>query len=178
MLYYGRYVRNESFVGFSGIVMLYAMLRHLEVGGKKYLLLLAGALALHFTSKETAFIYTAQALLYLAIYFIAQVTRHPWKNAEKDYRSFIIALGIAVLFGGLTIGYGLFIRDTSITRRDRDRHAKRPRRDGSASGHARSWFYFPNIDHPRPGCFRSTHLCRCILNSRIYMGKNSQRTLV
>ncbi len=113
MLYYGRYVRNESFVGFSGVVMLYAILRHLEVGGKKYLLLLAGALALHYTSKETAFIYTAQALLYLAIYFIAQVTRRPWKNAEKDYRSFIIALGIAVLFGGLTIGYGLFIRDTS-----------------------------------------------------------------
>ncbi len=113
MLFYGRYVRNEAFVGFSGIVMLYAILRHLEVGGKKYLLLLAGSLVLHYTSKETAFIYTAQALLYLAIYFIAQVTRRPWKNAEKDYRSFIIALSIAVLFGGLTVGYGLFIRDTS-----------------------------------------------------------------
>ena len=83
MLYYGRYVRNESFVGFSGVVMLYAMLRHLEVGGKKYLFLLAGALALHFTSKETAFIYTAQALIYLAIYFIAQVTRRPWRGRRK-----------------------------------------------------------------------------------------------
>jgi predicted membrane-bound mannosyltransferase len=113
MLYYGRYVRNESFVGLSGIIMLYAMLRHLEVGGKKYLLLLAGALSLHYLTKETSFIYTAQALLYLAIYFIAQVTRRPWKNAEKDYRSFIIALGITVLFAGLTVGYGLFIRDTS-----------------------------------------------------------------
>jgi uncharacterized protein (TIGR03663 family) len=112
MLYYGRYVRNESFVGLSGILMLYAILRHLEVGGKKYLLLLAGALALHFTTKETAFIYTAQALLFLAVYFIAQVTRRPWKDAEKYYRSFIIALGIAVLFSGLAIGYGLFIRDT------------------------------------------------------------------
>jgi uncharacterized protein (TIGR03663 family) len=113
MLYYGRYVRNESFVGLSGIIMLYAMLRHLEVGGKKNLLLLAGALSLHYLTKETSFIYTAQALLYLAIYFIAQVTRRPWKNAEKDYRSFIIALGITVLFAGLTVGYGLFIRDTS-----------------------------------------------------------------
>ncbi len=113
MLYYGRYVRNESFVGFSGILMLYTMLRHLEVGGKKYLLMLAAALALHFTSKETSFIYTAQALLFLAIYFIAQVTRRPWKDAEKDYRSFIIALGVAVLFAGLSVGYGLYIRDTS-----------------------------------------------------------------
>jgi uncharacterized protein (TIGR03663 family) len=113
MLYYGRYVRNESFVGLSGIITLYAILRHLEVGGKKYLLLLSGALALHYLTKETSFIYTAQALLYLAIYFIAQVTRRPWKNAEKDYRSFIIALGVTVLFAGLTTGYGLFIRDTS-----------------------------------------------------------------
>lgn len=113
MLYYGRYVRNESFVGFSGLVMLYAMLRHLEVGGRKYLFLMAGALALHFTTKETAFIYTAQALLYLAIYFIAQVTRRPWRDAEKEYRTFIIALGVTVLLAGATVGYGLYSRDTS-----------------------------------------------------------------
>ncbi len=113
MLYYGRYVRNESFVGFSGIVMLYAMLRHLEVGGKKYLFLMAAALALHFLSKETAFIYTAQALLYLAIYFIVQVTRRPWKDAEKDYRTFIIALGVTVLLAGATVGYGLYARETA-----------------------------------------------------------------
>ena len=114
MLYYGRYVRNESFVGFSGVVMLYAMLRHLEVGGKKYLFLLAGALALHFTTKETSFIYAAQALIYLAIYFIAQVTRRPWKDAEKEYRSFIIALVVTVLLAGAAVGYGLYTRDAGI----------------------------------------------------------------
>lgn len=113
MLYYGRYVRNESFVGFSGIVMLYAMLRHLEVGGKKYLFLLAGALAIHFTSKETAFIYTAQALLFLALYFIAKVTRPPWRDAEKEYRSFIVALGITALLAGATVVYGLYSRESS-----------------------------------------------------------------
>ena len=102
MLYYGRYVRNESFVGLSGILMLYAMLRHLEVGGKKYLLLLAGALCLHFTTKETSFIYTAEALIYLAVYFIVQVTRRPWKDAERDDGSFIISLGIAVFLVGFT----------------------------------------------------------------------------
>lgn len=106
MLYYGRYVRNESFVGFSGIVMLYAILRHLEVGGKKYLYILAAALALHFTSKETSFIYTAQALLFLAFYFIAQVTKRKWENAENDYRYFIIALAITVLFASIALTYG------------------------------------------------------------------------
>lgn len=111
MLYYGRYVRNESFVGFSGIVMLYAILRHLEVGGKKYLYILAAALMLHFTAKETSFIYTAQALVYLAIYFIAQVSRTPWRGAAGDYRSFIISLCITILLAGATAGYGLYTRD-------------------------------------------------------------------
>ena len=82
MLYYGRYVRNESFAGFSGIVMLYAILRHLEAGGKKYLYLLAAAWVLHFTAKETAYIYAAEALLFLAVYFLAQVTRKPWTGYE------------------------------------------------------------------------------------------------
>lgn len=114
MLYYGRYVRNESDIGFSGIVMLYAVLRHLEVGGKKYLFLLAAALALHFTSKATSFIYTAQALIYLAVYFTAQITRRPWKDAEKEYRSFIIALVVTVLLAGSAVGYGLYTRDAGI----------------------------------------------------------------
>ncbi|HNB36860.1 MAG TPA: TIGR03663 family protein [Anaerolineales bacterium] len=108
MLYYGRYVRNESFVGFSGIVMLYAILRHFEVGGRKYLYILAGALALHFTSKETSFIYTAQALLYLAFYFIIQVTRRPWKNAQNEYRTFIIMLCATILLAGLALGIGMY----------------------------------------------------------------------
>jgi predicted membrane-bound mannosyltransferase/DNA-binding beta-propeller fold protein YncE len=100
MLYYGRYVRNESFAGLSGIVMLYVMLRYLEAGEKKYLFMLSAALVLHFTAKETAFIYAAQALLYLLIYFIARITRKPWKGHENDYRAFIIAVAIAVLLAG------------------------------------------------------------------------------
>jgi predicted membrane-bound mannosyltransferase/DNA-binding beta-propeller fold protein YncE len=111
MLYYGRYVRNESYVGFSGLLMLYAILRHLEIGGKKYLFMLAAALALHFTAKETSFIYTAQALIFLAIYFLAQVTRRSWKNAENEYRAFIIALSLTVLLVTAAAGYGLYTRD-------------------------------------------------------------------
>ncbi|NJN79715.1 MAG: TIGR03663 family protein [Anaerolineales bacterium] len=113
MLYYGRYVRNEAFVGFSGIVMLYAILRHLEVGGKKYLFLLAGTLALHFTSKETSFIYTAQALLFLGFYFILQVTKRKWSNAESDYRVFIIALSVTVLLASVAVGAYLYTHEES-----------------------------------------------------------------
>lgn len=105
MLYYGRYVRNESYAGLSGIIMLYVMLRYLEAGEKKYLYMLAAALVLHFTAKETAFIYAAQALLYLLIYFIARVTRKPWKGHESEYRGFIISVAFAILL----VGSGLAI---------------------------------------------------------------------
>jgi len=111
MLYYSRYVRNESFTGLSGVLMLYAALRHLESGGRKYLYLYVAALVLHFTTKETAFIYAAQALLYFAVYFIAQVTRRRWEGREFDYRAFLIAFAVAVLFIASAVGYGLYTRD-------------------------------------------------------------------
>ncbi|MCJ7724135.1 MAG: glycosyltransferase family 39 protein, partial [Anaerolineales bacterium] len=68
MLFYGRYVRNEVYCGLFGILLLYSILRYLESGKKRYLYLLTTALVLNFTAKETAYIYTAQALLFLAIY--------------------------------------------------------------------------------------------------------------
>jgi predicted membrane-bound mannosyltransferase/DNA-binding beta-propeller fold protein YncE len=113
MLFYGRYVRNESFVGFSGIVLLYAMLRHLEVGGKKYLYMIALAQVLHFATKETAFIYSAQAWLFMVIYFIARITRKPWDGKEKEYRTFIITLAIAILLAGFAAGYGIYAHDSA-----------------------------------------------------------------
>jgi len=103
MLYYSRYVRNESFVAFSGVVMLYATLRYLETAKPKYLYFFAAALCLHFTSKETSYIYVAQILLYLAIYFIARVTHRPWTHNPSDYRAFVVTLIIGLVLGGLTV---------------------------------------------------------------------------
>jgi predicted membrane-bound mannosyltransferase/sugar lactone lactonase YvrE len=110
MLYYGRYVRNEAYAGFAGILMLYAILRYLEKGDKRYLYLVALSLVIHFTAKETAFIYTAQALSFLGIYFIAQVTSKPWDGNEVQFRAFIILLAISVLLVGGALGYGLYAR--------------------------------------------------------------------
>lgn len=107
MLYYGRYVRNESYAGLAGILLLYAMLRYLENGGKRYLYLVTAATLLHFTAKETAFIYTAQALLFLGVYFVIQVTRKPWEGKYSLYRTFIFVLiAAAILLGaGAAISY-------------------------------------------------------------------------
>ncbi|HJS20751.1 MAG TPA: flippase activity-associated protein Agl23, partial [Anaerolineales bacterium] len=110
MLYYGRYVRNESFAGFAGILLLFGILRYMETGGKKYLYIVTLATVLHFTAKETAFIYTAQALLFLGIYFISQITRKPWEGNPGLYRIFVIILAVVVLLGSIGLGLGLMNR--------------------------------------------------------------------
>jgi predicted membrane-bound mannosyltransferase/DNA-binding beta-propeller fold protein YncE len=110
MLYYGRYVRNESFTGVAGLTMLYGILRYLEKGDKRYLYFVTGGMLLHFLTKETAFIYAAQGLLYLGIYFIARVTRQPWEHNPGLYKAFIIVLTIVVLLGGIGLGISIASR--------------------------------------------------------------------
>ena len=107
MLYYGRYVRNESFTGVAGLTLLYGILRYLEKGEKRYLYFVTLGALLHFLTKETAFIYAAQALLYLGIYFIARVTRQPWENNLGLYKIFIIVLALAILLGSIGLGIGI-----------------------------------------------------------------------
>ncbi len=109
MLYYGRYVRNEAYVGLSGILLLYAILRYIESGEKRYLYFVTAATVLHFTAKETAFIYTAQALIFLGVYLIVRVTRRAWPRRET-YNLFIILLAAAVLAAGIGTGYGYLNR--------------------------------------------------------------------
>lgn len=96
MLYYGRYVRNEAYVALFGVITIWAILRYLESGSPRYLLWLTAATALHFTAKETSFIYTAQALIFLALYLISRIIQRAWPN--PTYRKyFTIALILALI---------------------------------------------------------------------------------
>ena len=114
MLYYGRYARNETFVALLGVLTLYAILRYLETGRKRHLLLLTVATALHFTVKETAFIYTAQALLFLAFYLINRVTHSPWKN-NSVLNGFIVILSVGLLLVGAALGLTIYTRAQAPT---------------------------------------------------------------
>ena len=107
MLFYARYTRNEAAAAFSGVVMLYALLRYLGAGAYKYLYVLAGALALHFVSKETSFIYAIQAFAFLALYLVARITRKPWPENERLYSAFLIALALALLLGAVAVGMAI-----------------------------------------------------------------------
>ncbi len=106
MLFYSRYVREDSYAVFSGVLMLYVILRYFETGARKYLYLLAIALMIHFIDKETSFMYSAMLLLFLAVYFIARVTRNAWHDISS-YRGFIITLAVGLLLVVVGMGIGI-----------------------------------------------------------------------
>ncbi len=113
MLFYGRYVRNEPYSAFAGMLMFFSVLRYLESGEKRYLYWLTLSLLINFTAKETAFIYAAQILLFLAAYFVWRLLLQPWKNKiARD--TFINLLGLAIVLSGGAIGAGLLSRDTVV----------------------------------------------------------------
>lgn len=100
MLYYGRYVRNEAFVALYGVIMLWSILRYQETGRNRYLIYLTIVTALHFTTKETAFIYQAQGMIFVAFLALYQITQKAWVNS-RDRNPFLIAILIGILLVGL-----------------------------------------------------------------------------
>lgn len=104
MLYYGRYARNESLVVLFGLASIWAILRYLETGRSRYLLYLTAATALHFTAKETAFIYSAQALLFLTILLVQRVTSRRWQRPV-----FYLPFMLSTIIGFLLIGVGFTV---------------------------------------------------------------------
>jgi predicted membrane-bound mannosyltransferase/DNA-binding beta-propeller fold protein YncE len=108
MLYYGRYVRNEAFVALFGVIILWAMLRYLETGIPRYLLYLTAATSLHYATKETSYIYSAQALLFVAFFFLYQVTARSWpypKERVAFLRSLLVGFVLIIIAAGF-IFYG------------------------------------------------------------------------
>jgi len=104
MLFYSRYVRNDIFAAFYGIVMIWSILRYLETGKARYTYWLTAAAMLHYITKETSFIYSAQALLFLGVLFVYQVTKQRWHNPGQR-KPFLFALIAA--FALLAVAMGL-----------------------------------------------------------------------
>jgi uncharacterized protein (TIGR03663 family) len=100
MLYYGRYVRNEAFVALFGVILIWATLRYFETGQTCYTLWVTAAVVLHFITKETSYIYTAQLLLFLGLYFLIRLFRHPWPEDDARIQC-AIALGSGLVLGAL-----------------------------------------------------------------------------
>lgn len=103
LLFYGRYTRNESFIGLFTVVLLYAVLHYLERGKPRTLYLYTIILSLYFCTKETSFIFAAEILIFLAIFFIREISQFEWKqSSQRDL--FILLVIIALLLVGITLG--------------------------------------------------------------------------
>ncbi len=115
MLYYGRYARNEALVVLFGLVSMWALLRYLETGSERYLYFLTAATALHFTTKETAYIYTAQMMIFLAIYFVARMYQSSWSRPEYRNRFMIAVLLALTAFAVVGASFLLTGADVPVT---------------------------------------------------------------
>ena len=104
MLFYGRYTRNEAFVGLYGIIMLYAVLRYFETGWHRYLYILVLTIVFHLITKETSYIYIGMLLIYLSGHFVYKVIERRWEN-ESAYKGFILSLiaGLILLGAAATL---------------------------------------------------------------------------
>ncbi len=102
-MYYSRYARNEIFVALFGLVMLWGILRYLDTGKNKFIYITVAAISLHFTSKETSFIYLAQALIFLGLVFLWRIAARIWKT-EGARRVFFVTLVLSVALLFLAIG--------------------------------------------------------------------------
>lgn len=108
MLFYSRYTREDPFVMPEALLMFWAILSYFETRKPKWLYLLAVSLVLHFATKETAFIYAAQLLLFLAAYLVGELLRQAW--AQRSHLvGFLGGLGIAIL--GVGVAAVVFLRD-------------------------------------------------------------------
>jgi uncharacterized protein (TIGR03663 family) len=105
MLYYGRYVRNEAFVAFYGIVTIWAILRYIETAQPRYLYYLTAATVMHVVTKETSYIYTAQVLLFLAFYFIYRVTIKTWPTPAHHNRFLWSLIAAFSFLGGAALAH-------------------------------------------------------------------------
>jgi uncharacterized protein (TIGR03663 family) len=111
LLFYGRYARNEGFSPMWVVLTLLATLRYLEKGDKGSLLLLTLVTAFHFIDKATAFIYTAQLMIFLAVIFLQEIVKVRWPNSSS--RNWFISL-MTLMLTFVAISLGLAVWDAAI----------------------------------------------------------------
>ena len=84
MLFYGRYARNDAICAFWGVATFYVLLRYFETKLPKYLYLLTIFLSLNFSTKETAYIFTAQLLIFVFILVVMDIFKAKWESKQRQ----------------------------------------------------------------------------------------------
>jgi uncharacterized protein (TIGR03663 family) len=103
--FYSRYTRNEIYIVFWGMALLWGILHYLELGQKRTLLFITLITALHFTDKATSYIFTAELLIFLAMIFIGRAIFKPWRS-ERTRSIFLTVVAITLVIGLALFGVG------------------------------------------------------------------------
>lgn len=103
--FYSRYTRNEIYIVFWGLALIWGVLRYLQFGRKRTLLFISIITALHFTDKATSYIFTAELLIFLAVIFVARLINKPWKTPQLR-KIFLLVAIISLVVGLATFGVG------------------------------------------------------------------------
>ena len=106
ILFYSRYTRNEIFIVFWGVVMLWLFLRYMEDGQTRWLYWLVFITAMHYADKATSYIFTAEASIFLALLFIAESLRQVWASKLAKTR---FQISVAVTLAMIVITMGVYI---------------------------------------------------------------------
>ncbi|MFQ5410073.1 MAG: flippase activity-associated protein Agl23, partial [Anaerolineales bacterium] len=98
MLYYARYVRNESFMVVWALLMAIAMFRYFEARRAIWLYVMVGATAFAYTTKEVTFIYVALWMTFLGVLFLRDMFQTEWRRPDlKRYFTYAIYLAAAAI---------------------------------------------------------------------------------
>jgi|GEM_PF-55967 len=100
MLFYGRYARNDAICVFLSVVAIYAVLRYLESGRGKYLILFSTMLSLNFTAKETAYIFTAILMIFvfiLAVFDFLRIIRDSQDQSLRFLGNNLLIFGLIAI---------------------------------------------------------------------------------
>ncbi|NMC46993.1 MAG: hypothetical protein GYA52_09190 [Chloroflexi bacterium] len=111
LLFYGRYARNEAFVGLFLVVILYSVIRYFDKRDDFSLYLFAATLSLYYTSKETAYIHTAILMIFLFFKFIAEILH----NRLVSYRTLLLNILLIGVIGASLAGSVLLFRNTDLS---------------------------------------------------------------
>lgn len=98
LLFYGRYTRNEGFIELFAVMTLYGLLRYFEKRDHFSLYLIAVVTALQFVTKEVAFIYTAQFLLFCGILLVVDLWKILQSEKKNRRKSLLLLFSTALLF--------------------------------------------------------------------------------
>ena len=116
--YYSRYIRHDIYNMLAAVFVLWTIFQYLDRRESCWLYGLAGAFSLLYTTKETAYIYTAIFGVMLALPFVLRVLTQPWGH-PKLFDRFLVAVAIFLVFA-LIFGFALAGADVEEQSLDED----------------------------------------------------------